>query len=361
MGSWSRVWRRLAIGALSFAIMISTFAVAPLSYAKAPAGVAAPFAETWLSIGASILGAPVTPPIQADGHLMQYFAYGALIETDGDTRRYEVGQALALASHDPDGLVQGRRSGSSSASEAFAANAEQRFQVSLGIVEGYERLGGVSRFGEPISRPATVAGQQVQWFTYGRIVWSPQATAGAQALDGWELARELGLPVAREVSPVIVELPVAIETETLSPTGFAPTRIEIPAIAVDATIEQIGIVNGVMQTPEGAWNVGWYQETSLAGGGGNAVFAAHRDWWSIGPVVFYRLNELSYGDTITVTGSDGRAATYLVTQVFAVPAGADFTPMISSGSGDEITLITCSGNWDGSGYTDRLIVQGILA
>lgn len=361
MGSWSRLGRSLAVGALTAAIAFSTLAVAPIAHAKAPAGVAGTFADTWQAIGASTLGAPVTPPIEVDGHLMQYFAYGALIEVDGVAQRYAVGNALADASHNPDGLVQGRRGGSSAASASFSQVAGSPFQVSLGVSEGYERLGGADRFGQPISQSATVAGQQVQWFEYGRIVWSPRATGGVQALDGWELARALGLPVAREVSPVVAELPAAIETETLAPSGFTPVRIAIPAIGVDASIEQVGIVNSVMQTPEGAWNVGWYQETSLAGGSGNAVFAAHRDWWGVGPVVFARLNELGYGDTITVVGADGQSATYIVTAAYAVLASADFTPLISSGDANEITLITCSGNWDGSGYTDRLIVQGVLA
>jgi LPXTG-site transpeptidase (sortase) family protein len=184
---------------------------------------------------------------------------------------------------------------------------------------------------------------------------------GVQAFDGWELARELGLPVAREVRPVQVELPESNDRREISATGFAPARIEIPAIGVDASIEQIGIINGVMQTPENHWNVGWYQETSLAGGHGNAVFAAHRDWWNVGPVVFFRLNEVQIGDAITVTGAGGEQVTYIVTEAYSVAAGADFTPEISSNTGDEITLITCTGTWDGSTYTDRLIVRGVLA
>ena len=361
MGSWSRVGRRLAVGALAAAITVSTLATSPLTHANAPAGVAGSFAAAWQAIGASTLGAPVTPSVDVDGHLMQFFAYGALIEIDGETQRYDVGRALVEASHVPDSLVQGRRGGSSAASSGFAVDADTPFQVSLAISDGFERLGGYERFGQPISRPMTVNGQQVQWFEYGRIVWSARESAGSATLVGWELARELGLPVARSVSPVVAELPEAIDVETVMPVGFSPTRIQIPAIDVDASIEQIGIVNGSMQTPDGAWNVGWYQETALAGGNGNAVFAAHRDWWGIGPVVFYRLDELTYGDTITVTGAGGETATYVVTDAFSVPAGSDFTPLVGSSGEDEITLITCAGNWDGSEYTDRLIIRGVLA
>jgi len=66
------------------------------------------------------------------------------------------------------------------------------------------------------------------------------------------------------------------------------------------------------------------------------------------------------GETITLTGDGGETATYLVTEVYSVPANADFSPLISANGVDEITLITCSGTWDGAGYVDRLIVRGVL-
>jgi LPXTG-site transpeptidase (sortase) family protein len=362
------MWRRLAVFALATAFSCSSVPGPSHAGAKAPAGIAGPFAETWQAIGASTLGAPVTPPLDHEGRLIQYFAYGALIEAEdgsGGTERYQVGRALSDAMHDPVATVHGRRSGSSAATEAFAQRPDMEYRVSPGVAGGFERLGGFERFGQPISWPATVAGQQVQWFEYGRLVWNARSMGGTQALDGWELARTLGLPVAREVVPVVAELPVADRPEPITSapapsSGFSPARIAIPAIGVDASIEQIGIVNGIMQTPEDAWNVGWYQETSLAGGGGNAVFAAHRDWWSVGPVVFYDLNLVSAGDTITVVGFDGQEATYVVTEAYALPAGANFTPVISSNGANEITLITCTGTWDGSAYTDRLIVRGVL-
>jgi LPXTG-site transpeptidase (sortase) family protein len=115
-----------------------------------------------------------------------------------------------------------------------------------------------------------------------------------------------------------------------------------------------------MQTPENAWNVGWYDTLSSPGAPGNAVFAAHRDWWGVGPVVFYNLDQVAPGDQIVVTGENGESATYVVTDVSSIDATADFTSVISPHGGEEITLITCSGNFDGSEYLDRLIVRGVL-
>src|SRR6478609_4678818 len=58
-----------------------------------PAGIAEPFVPSWQSLnGADLLGPPVSPPVQIAGHLMQFFAYGALIgEADGAVTRSEVG------------------------------------------------------------------------------------------------------------------------------------------------------------------------------------------------------------------------------------------------------------------------------
>jgi LPXTG-site transpeptidase (sortase) family protein len=358
---------------LSSVIAISLIADAPLARANVPAGlpagIAAPFVASWQVFdGADVLGAPVSPPVQIDGRLVQFFVYGALAQAadgSGVVERYAVGVALADARHDPERQVQGRRVGADRTTEAFARDTGEPFDVTGAIVDAYERMGGAERFGAAISRPYTAGDERVQWFEYGRIVWTFADRTGALAYDGWELARALDLPTAREVTAVVPTLPEAIDNDAgIAPgvelAGFTPARIQIPSIGVDAWIEQVGIVDGVMQTPEDAWNVGWYNQLAAPGGTGNAVFAAHRDWWGIGPVVFYDLGQVAIGETVTVTGASGEIATYLITEIYSVPADADFSSVISSDSDQEITLITCTGNFNGAEYLDRLIVRGIL-
>ncbi len=375
MGSWSRYARALCAGGLSSLLTLALIADAPLARANnlpggLPAGIAAPFAESWLAYdGAELLGAPVSPPVQVEGRLTQFFVYGALVQAadgSGEVERYAVGMALADATHDPEAQAQGRRVGASRTSEAFAVDADAPFHVTGAIADAFERLGGSERFGEPISRPYTDSGQRVQWFEYGRIVWTFADRTGEPAFDGWELARALALPTSREVTAIAPPVPEAIDNDAepvpvVEAAGFTPSRIQIPSIGVDAWIEQIGIVDGVMQTPADAWNVGWYRDLAAPGGNGNAVFAAHRDWWGIGPVVFYDLGLVSIGETIVITGPDGEAATYVITEIYSVPADADFSSVISSDGDQEITLITCTGTFDGAEYLDRLIVRGVLA
>jgi LPXTG-site transpeptidase (sortase) family protein len=355
-------------------LILSLLAEAPLMRANSvpaglPAGIAAPFAESWQAQdGAELLGAPVSPPVRIEGRLIQFFVYGALVQAadgSGAVERYAVGSALADARHDPEQMVHGRRAGADRTTEAFAVDPDDPFNVSGAIADAYERMGGGERFGAPISRAYSDGGQRVQWFAYGRIVWTFADRSGELTFDGWELARTLDLPTAREVTVISPPVPDAIDNDSepvaaVVSAGFAPSRIQIPSIGVDAWVEQIGIVDGVMQTPVDAWNVGWYQDLAAPGGEGNAVFAAHRDWWGVGPVVFYDLGSVSVGETITVTGPDGEMATYVVTEIFSVPADADFSSVISSDGDREITLITCSGAFDGAEYLDRLIVRGVL-
>jgi LPXTG-site transpeptidase (sortase) family protein len=368
MGSWSSVRRGLGPAALAVTLAAALGAEAAHAELNAPtampAGIASPFVDSWRSLdGGASLGAPVSSPVDIDGALTQFFAYGALQQQgDGKVVRYQVGSALAAAEHHPERTVNGRRVGSDRGAAAFTSTGTS-FAIADAIADDYEALGGADRFGRPISGAYTTGGKRVQWFEYGRIVWTPEQGGGVQALDGWDLARALDIPITNTVSTVLPQLPAAIDNDAQTVAagdGFNPARIEIPSIGVDASVEDIGIVDGVMQTPENAWNVGWYDTLSSPGAPGNAVFAAHRDWWGVGPVVFYNLDQVAPGDQIVVTGENGESATYVVTDVSSIDATADFTSVISPHGGEEITLITCSGNFDGSEYLDRLIVRGVL-
>lgn len=370
MGSWSSVRRGFGPAMLTVALIAAVGAEAAHAELNAPAaipaGIAAPFVESWRTYdGGASLGTPVSSPVDIDGALTQFFAYGALQQQgDGSVVRYRVGSALAATRHDPERTVNGRRVGADRGATAFVPDQGATFAVAPAIADDYEALGGIDRFGAPISDAYTTGGKRVQWFEYGRIVWTPRQGDGVQALDGWDLARALDIPIPSTVSTVLPQMPEAIDNEgqtTAVSSGFSPTRIQIPSIGVDANIEDIGIVDGVMQTPENAWNVGWYGNLGSPGAAGNAVFAAHRDWWGIGPVVFYNLDQIAPGDQVVVDGPNGESATYVITDVSSIDADADFTGIISPHGGDEITLITCTGSFDGSEYDDRLIVRGELA
>lgn len=138
---------------------------------------------------------------------------------------------------------------------------------------------------------------------------------------------------------------------------FAPVRIIIPAIGVDAGIEPTAIVDNVMGIPSNPWNVGWYPSLSMPGDGGNAVMAGHVDWYGIGPVVFAGLAGIGVGAPIYVVGPDGLGATYAVSSVYSVPWDTPATQVIGPTGVQSLTLITCTGTFNGSQYDQRLIVR----
>lgn len=137
----------------------------------------------------------------------------------------------------------------------------------------------------------------------------------------------------------------------------APARLVIHPIGVDAEIEQIHIRDGVMAVPDDPWHVGWYSQLGFPGDGGNVVMAGHKDWWDIGPVVFWDLGLLQPGDTIVVLSHGGdelRYAVESVDQLSSMTPPAEYTANTGS---ELLTLITCSGTFDGAEYDARLIVR----
>ncbi len=169
---------------------------------------------------------------------------------------------------------------------------------------------------------------------------TPQPTVqpSAQAGGGWS-----PLPLAR--SP------------------FVPTTLVISKIGVKAAVEVKSVdANNVMQVPDRAFDVAWYNFTAKPGSGGNAVFAGHLDWYGIGPTVFWRLGELTPGDQVEVVSGQQTEIRYRVTQTWHYPANnAPIQSIVARDSQDEVTMITCAGTFSRSrgAYDQRLVVRAV--
>ena len=361
-GRVARGGRLVALTAIAAWLALPAFPALGPQAAAAPIGVAQPFAAVWGDLGGvETLGPPVTAPLERDGDLVQYFARGILRGAADGTGvdRVAAGYLLAGEMYNPGSTVAGRRAGGDRGSLAFVAPAGG-FTVEPAIAADYERLGGEARFGAPISRAVATGDGWTQWFAYGRLVWTASAPA-EPALDGWLAARRAGTPVSDEVDfTAALPQPTLPRDLDLPPAGFAPVTIAAPAIGLEASIEQVGVVDGVMRTPQDAWNVGWYADLARPGRPGNVVFAGHKDWWGIGPTIFADLHLLEPGDEIVLTGRNGEVVVYLVTDTWLVGADTNFAPVIASDdASEEITLITCAGTFDGAEYEDRLVVRGV--
>jgi len=182
----------------------------------------------------------------------------------------------------------------------------------------------------------------------------------------------------RNLIPTFTPLPPATDTVTPLPSAtpmddFAtPTpdqyeaagpvvRLEIPAIGVDASVEQVGrLPSGHMDVPKVPEDVAWFTESALPGqpAGRPAVIAGHLDS-PAGPAVFYRLRHLVPGDELAVTYLNGDRYIFVVQDKERYYY--DSTPVdkiFGTTSKRMLNLITCDGAWDGSSanYQQRLVI-----
>ena len=333
--------------------------------------LANPFLAHWRRHqGQTVMGLPVTEVVRRGARVAQYFEYGALILDASGGRELvaplAVGRELLALSGEPGAGLAGRRIAGVRDPEARPPVAGVPARVADRLTAFHAEHGGVARFGQALTNPAPAGDVVAQWFEYGRLETDaePDAAHVAVAAVGRELAAALGVetaPVRRRGLPVIeLDRPPAYAGDGTIPEAtrkFAPVRIAIPALAVDAPIEIVGIVDGVMASPLDPWSVGWYPAIAAPGDFSNAVVVGHRDWWTIGPVVFWNLSTLRGGERIYLSGADKRGTTYEVGRTWSIGAKDPVRDIVAPTPVESLTLITCGGAFDGVEYDQRLIVR----
>lgn len=119
-------------------------------------------------------------------------------------------------------------------------------------------------------------------------------------------------------------------------------------------------VDGLLQVPAKAQNVGWWDGGAEAGDPyGSVVLAGHVDTKTEGLGYFARLRDVRPGEVVVLRGS-GHTASYRVVSVAAVrkDALATTSGAFSQTVDHRLVLITCTGAYDASrgGYQDNLVV-----
>lgn len=149
-------------------------------------------------------------------------------------------------------------------------------------------------------------------------------------------------------------------TEKATSSAGLPSRLKIPAIGVDARIEEVGLTSsGAMDTPDGPVDVGWYSLGTRPGEVGSSVIAGHFGWKNQTPAVFDNLHKLQKGDKIYVENKQEATETFVVREIRLYDKDADATNVFFSHDGvAHLNLITCTGPWNTSENTraTRLIV-----
>ncbi len=150
---------------------------------------------------------------------------------------------------------------------------------------------------------------------------------------------------------------------TAAPPRLIPDRITIPALEVDAPVQEVGWrrvvlgreIVGQWDTPQG-YAAGWHNTSAPLGVPGNTVLNGHHNTQG---KVFGGLIDLQPGDTI-ILWSGGQPFRYAVTQIMTLQERWRTTDerlenarWIQPSTDERVTLVTC---WPRSGNSHRLIV-----
>ncbi len=143
-----------------------------------------------------------------------------------------------------------------------------------------------------------------------------------------------------------------------------PTRVTIPAIGVDASLEDLHRgAAGELDPPKGWDNAGWFSDGIVPGQVGPSVIAGHVDS-PTSAAVFFRLDELVAGDQVHVAMTDGSSRTFTVEKTERASKSAFPTSDVyGTTPTPTLRLITCDGTFDTATghYTDNLIVFADLS
>jgi LPXTG-site transpeptidase (sortase) family protein len=153
----------------------------------------------------------------------------------------------------------------------------------------------------------------------------------------------------------------SVRAADVVPQGL-PKRLKIPAIAVDALIEDAFVTpEGRMDVPSGFRNVAWYAAGTQPGQIGSAVIGGHYAFFkdNKGKSVFYELDSLKAGDMVYVEDDRGDVTAFRVRAVQLFDRDADATAVFTSRDGRaHLNLITCEGIWNSvdDTYPERRVV-----
>lgn len=170
-------------------------------------------------------------------------------------------------------------------------------------------------------------------------------------------------------SPLSLEWPTEVKDSDRSSImsyerdGIAPHHIEIPALGVEALIEDVGLLaGGQMDEPSTMDGVAWYEGGYMPGEQGSSVLAGHVDS-KTGPAIFFDLHKLEQGDEIIVTDSDGVEKVFIVQKSESYDRNdAPLQKIFGYSYRSQLNLITCTGEFNSEAGThdERLVVYTVL-
>lgn len=184
-------------------------------------------------------------------------------------------------------------------------------------------------------------------------------------------------------SPAASKLSASTVPTSARPTGEPnPDSTEPPAVApvmeqsppVSFSIEALDREGGIIETglrQDGSLEVppehegapaSWYNGSPTPGEAGPAVLLGHVNSTADDSGVFYNLDALEIGDTVTVNREDGSTAVFEVYKSATYPKDDFPTKVVySPTAGAELRLITCDGFTETTGkFVENLVIYANL-
>lgn len=172
---------------------------------------------------------------------------------------------------------------------------------------------------------------------------------------------DLNIPAESEVleeKPTFVELvqPSVHAAEVF----YSPSRLKISTISLDAPVLSVGAdVDGTQFVPADNKTLSWWKHGAKPGEKGSSVLAGHYKIADGSPGVFYRLNEVKVGETISVLDENGAEQSFKVMdrKIFSV---SEFPTkdIYNNTDSEQVNLVTCTGDYipETNNYTHRLVL-----
>ncbi len=148
------------------------------------------------------------------------------------------------------------------------------------------------------------------------------------------------------------EPPAVLEVPYEEEAGWVlelPVRLVIPAINVDALVQQVGLEptgTGEMAVPSNFTDVGWYKDGVRPGMRGSAVIAGHLNGKAVREAVFFDLHTLKVGDEVIIMSAERVEDIFRVVKIKTYEYDEEATDVFLSNDGKKrLNLITCGGTW----------------
>src|SRR5437870_2395047 len=199
------------------------------------------------------------------------------------------------------------------------------------------------------------------------VVWfATRPASDVGALTGIRAARAATTPITAlslaPGQPPVQTYPARLQDQ---PTRLVnrPVAVHIPSLALDARTVPVGVVPGstLLEAPDDAGMLGWYEYGPAPGEGGSSVIAAHVAHTGLRGA-FFNLSPLAPGAPVTIDYQDGSSRAWRVeARREYLKSDLPLDLLFSRTGAPTLTLVTCGGLYDASKrcYRDNVVVFAV--